>query len=108
MVEQRHSIDMREPLSASKDRQVSFRWAMAIDQRLDALMDRAVASGERTTRRETLAALIMACDLSGDDLGNALRRLRTATVGEVILDAGPIANNVVSLRQHPPGPRTRR
>ncbi|MFF1876605.1 hypothetical protein [Leifsonia sp. NPDC058230] len=95
---------MTELLRDSKDKQVSFRWPMALDQRLDALVDRAEAAGERTTRREVLAALIANADLAGAELGELIRGLRRARVGDVVLDADP-KDNVVTLLNYRPGPR---
>lgn len=76
MAGQQHPVLMSELLRDSKDKQVSFRWAMALDQRLDALVRRAEDAGERTTRREILAALIAHADYSGEELGGLLRALR--------------------------------
>lgn len=104
MAGQQHPVSMSELLRDSKDKQVSFRWAMALDQRLDALVKRAEDAGERTTRREVLAALIAHADHSGDELGEILRELRRARVGDVVLDA-EAKDNVVNLRSYRPGPR---
>lgn len=91
-------------LVASKDRQLGFRWPLALDQRLDALVERANDAGEKANRREVLAALLLAADPSGEQLGAMLRAFRTATVAEAILDAD-IAT-VFEFPVHKPGPRT--
>lgn len=108
MAQERHSVDAAELLRGSRDRQVSFRFPLALDQRLDALMERAVRAGERTTRAELLLALVLACDLDGAKLGTALRRLRTATNGEAVLDQLVPGDNVLQFFDHKPGPRTNR
>jgi hypothetical protein len=95
-------IDPDERLVASRDRQVGLRLPFAIDQRLDALLARAVEAGERTTRRELLAAIILSTELSGDDLGGLLRAYRRANVRDALLDARQ--DNVAYL-SHKPGPR---
>jgi hypothetical protein len=104
MVGHQHTVPLTELLRESKDKQVSFRWPMAVDQRLDALVERAEAAGERTTRRELLAALIAGSDLTGEQLGDLLRRLRRARVGDVVLDIGG-DGNVAVLQNYKPGPR---
>jgi hypothetical protein len=108
MATDRHTVDAGDTLYSSRDRQVSFRWPLAIDQRLDALVQRATTAGERTNRRELLAALILTCNLSGDELGSMLRKYRTADVSAAVLDLTITADNVVSFAQHRPGPRVSR
>ena len=105
MEEHRRAIPASERLDGSRDRQVSFRIPLALDQRLDALVQRAEDAGERTNRRELLAALLYAVDLSGDNLGDALRAYRRATVRDAVLDVD--VENIVEFARHAPGPRTR-
>lgn len=107
MTGMRHSVDASELVRDSRDRQVSFRFPLALDQRLDALMARAIAAGERTNRSELLLALILDCDYTGEDLGQLLRRLRTSTSGEAVLDKPVPADNLLQFAEHKPGPRTR-
>lgn len=107
MAETRHSVDATELLRLSRDRQVSLRLPLALDQRLDALVERATKAGERTTRAELLQALILDCDLDGIDVGNRLRQLRTATCGDAVLDHTMSRDNVLQFSAHKPGPRTR-
>jgi hypothetical protein len=95
-------VDRAERLVASRDKQVGLRLPLAIDQRLDALMTRAIDAGERTTRRELLAAVILAAEPTGDELGLLLKNYRRATVGDALLDVEP--NNVAYI-SHKPGPR---
>jgi hypothetical protein len=95
-------INLDERLTASRDRQIGLRLPFAIDQRLDALLARSVDAGERTTRRELLAAIILATELNGDDLGRLLKTYRRAKVRDALLDAN--RDNVTYLT-HKPGPR---
>lgn len=106
MAEKRHSVDASELLRVSRDRQVSFRFPLALDQRLDALMERAVSAGERTTRAELLQALVLDCDREGSELGAMLRRLRTSSNGDAVLDRDVPGDNVLLFHDHKPGPRT--
>lgn len=108
MAQTRHSVSAAELLRTSRDRQVSLRLPLALDQRLDALAERATDAGERTNRAELLQALIFDCDLSGDELGDRLRRLRTASCGDAVLDRSVPGDNVLQFSGHKPGPRTRR
>ena len=101
-----HTVETAALLRESRDKQVGLRMPLAVDQRLDALVARATAAGERTTRRELLAAILCGTDLDGRELGEALRRFRTMTVGEAILDVD--IENVVELVSHTPGPRAAR
>lgn len=107
MTEDRHPVGKDLRLDGSPDRQVSLRIPLALDQRLDALVDRAVESGERTNRREVLSALLYAADGDGDSLGDLLRRYRRASVGDAVLDV-ETDENVIAFARHHPGPRTRR
>lgn len=108
MVETRHSVDATALLRTSRDRQVSFRFPLSLDQRLDALVSRAVDAGERTNRSEMLLALILGCDLPGADLGALLHHLRMATCGQAVLDQPVPGDNVLQFAAHKPGPRTTR
>lgn len=105
MPTERHPVRVDELLRTSRDKQVGLRWPYAVDQRLDALVERAVTAGERTNRRELLAALVFSVAPTGDELGGILRSYRLATIGDVILDAR-ISGKVVSLVNHKPGPRS--
>lgn len=100
-------VSLGELLHRSKDKQAALRWPLALDQRLDDLVVRAEAAGERTSRRELLSALVLAADMTGEDLGRVLRKYRTCTVRAALLDtSGDEEANVVELRRHRPGPRT--
>jgi hypothetical protein len=52
-----------------------------VDRELDALVERAKRQGERTSRRELVAALILAAPHSPDALAEILRSYRRATIG---------------------------
>lgn len=100
-----HAFELGELVRSTKDKQIGIRWPIPVDARLDALMDRATDAGERTHRRELLAALVATTDLDGEALGELLRRYRTMRVREVLLDA-PANANVVHITGHRPGPRS--
>jgi hypothetical protein len=106
MTRERHSVNPEERLRDSADKQVSIRWPIALDQRLDDLLDRADAVGENTNRRELLAALLFDADPSGDELRDLLQRYRTALVREAPLGDVEVKGDVLLFRKHRPGPRT--
>lgn len=99
-----HAVPLDANLSRSRDRQVGLRWPAAVDAKLDRLVSRAVDAGERTNRKELLAALVAACDLDGAALGAALNSYRRMTVRDV-LPGQPDGTEVVHLADHRPGPR---
>jgi hypothetical protein len=104
----RHTTQrMNAPLSECPDRQFGFRWPVALDRRLDQLVERANGAGERTNRRELLAALLLNADFTGEELSQLVRTFRLATVGDAVLRAGGGADdNVIEFLHHRPGPRT--
>jgi hypothetical protein len=101
----RHAVSLGDNLSRSRDRQVGMRFPIALDEKLDRLLAACEEAGERTNRKELVAALIAVCDLNGSALGESLRKYRTMTVRDVIPDA-PAGADVVRLADHRPGPRS--
>ncbi|MAO80514.1 MAG: hypothetical protein CMH82_07625 [Nocardioides sp.] len=94
---------MDTPLSECPDRQLGFRWPVALDQRLDQLVERAGSVGEKTNRRELLAA-----DHDGADMSALIRKFTLASVGDAVLvEPGDESADVIEFRHHSPGPRTR-
>lgn len=108
MARQRHTVPGDTRLRDSQDKAVSIRWPIALDKRLDDLVDRANASGENTSRRELLAALLLDADHTGEELGYLLRTYRTAAADQAPLEVDRDDGNVLSFEAHKPGPRTRR
>lgn len=108
MAEETHHLSRSEKLVASKDRQANVRWPIALDDRLDGLVRRANEAGDRTNRRELLAALLFGADFTGDALRELLTSYRTATVGQALLGSGDDDEHgdVVAFQSHRPGPRS--
>ncbi|HEU0086240.1 MAG TPA: hypothetical protein VFQ77_01055 [Pseudonocardiaceae bacterium] len=100
-----HAFELGELVRTAKDKQIGVRWPIPVDARLDALMERAVEAGERTTRREVVAALVATTDLDGEAIGRLLRKYRTMRVREVLLDT-PADARVVRIAGQRPGPRS--
>lgn len=106
MATDRHSVSGDERLQNSKDKQVSLRWPMALDQRLDDLMERANDAGAGTNRRETIAAIVLAADYTPEELAELVKVYRTARVVDAPLNPVMTGDNVLEFRDHRPGPRT--
>jgi hypothetical protein len=92
-----------DAVSSYPDRQAGISWPLPVDQKLEDLLKAARAVGERTSRREIVAAIIAMADLSGEELSDLLRRYRLAQVGDVLQPSD--RSNVVKFTQHGPGPR---
>ncbi len=100
-------VPLRALLPASHDRQFNFVWPLAIVARLEELVDRANALGARTTRKELLAALVLATEPDGASLDAIVRRYRVATVSDALVDeqVDP-RNEYVEFSSRRPGPRS--
>jgi hypothetical protein len=96
-----------DQLSELEERGVGLALSDPISQRLDVLIERAEATGERTNRKELIAALILGASPDGDALSSLLRRYRTARVRDTLLEHDESVSTVV-FRQRRPGPRRRR
>ena len=100
------SLKVGDEVSSYPDRQAGISWPLPVDAKLEELLDAARAVGERTSRREIVAAIIALSEFSGEELSDLLRRYRLARVGDVLQPASE-ASNVVKFTQHGPGPRRR-
>lgn len=88
----------------------SFVLPAAVHERLDWLVDAAVAAGEdrRLSRTEVIAALVATASSDGRSIRALLEEYRTATVRDLLLSGDARADDkVVSLAARRPGPRTR-
>lgn len=101
-----HAVDLREKLSRSRDKQVGLRWPAALDEFVDHLVDLVEEEGERTTRKELIAAIVATSRADGDALSKQLRAYRRMTVADC-LPAADSVDNVVQIAMHKPGPRRR-
>ena len=90
----------------SPEKQGAVSWPLPIEAKLEVLLRRAVDAGERTSRKEIVAALIAAADFDDDSMSTLLRGYRKITVRE-LLDI-PQSENVIPISQgRKPGPRPR-
>jgi hypothetical protein len=73
---------------------------------LDRLVTLAEEIGERTNRKELIAAIVATIDLDGGRLSDGLRRYRTMTVRDC-LPGQADDTKVIRLAERKPGPRPR-
>ena len=93
-------------LDSCKEKNAAVAWPLPVDRRLDELVELAREAGERTTRKELAAAIILATPAEPDALSEMLRRYRRAYARDALI--GPVdETNVISIRRHKPGPRPR-
>lgn len=102
-----HAVPLDANLSRSPDKQYGVRWPVAVDAKLDRLVSAAEEAGERTHRKELIAALIATCRLTGPQLSKALRTYRQMTVRDA-LGSAQTGSGVVHLVDHKPGRRSAR
>jgi hypothetical protein len=88
-----------------KTKQTSLAWPHPVDERLEAMVDAAIDAGERTDRREILAALVSTTDVSGAALAKRIRKYRGMDVGEVLPGPDVPPSGEVELPNRPPGRR---
>jgi hypothetical protein len=100
-------LDLSEKLIEAEETNAAVDWPVAIHHRVDELVALAVAEGERTTRKELVAALVLAAPESGEDLGKLLRSYRKGVARDALINVSK-GENVVELRRPGPGPRVRR
>lgn len=97
-------FNLDDQLAAIEERNAGISWSLAVDLRLDDLLDRAREAGERTTRKEVAAAIVGAYEGTGEELGALVRRHRLLRARDVLRTAER-EDNVVSLPPAKPGPR---
>jgi hypothetical protein len=98
-------VDPDELVTRTRPHNAGLSWPIAVDEHLDRLVARATDSGERTFRKELIAAIIAATDVDGAELGNLLRSYRTKRVKELL--GADARDGVIEIAQRRPGRRTR-
>lgn len=102
---QRISADALLPQCPEKS--VGLALPAPISDRLDELVRLAEAAGERTTRKELVASLILAAPSSGEDVSVLLRTYRRSKARAARI-AGSPETETIAVRSYGPGPRPRR
>lgn len=90
----------------SPEKQGAVAWPLPIEAKLEALLRRTEEVGERTSRKEIVAALIAAADNDGENMSMLLRSYRTITVRE-LLGVSEDENVIPITERRKPGPRPR-
>lgn len=101
------AIDPKRRLRDCPEDQIGVSIPSPLNARLDALVARANHAGENTSRKELLAALILATSDQPEDLVEAVRSFRVAKASDVVPE-GENAAELLQERDRRPGPRPRR
>jgi hypothetical protein len=99
-------LDPAVPLKGCPEQQVGVSLPSPLNARLTALVAAAEANGERTTRKELLAALVLAAPSDGAELGGLLREFRSASARQACVE-GSSLTHVLTVRPRRPGPAPR-
>jgi hypothetical protein len=95
------------PLQTAPELRIGVGIPAPLSARLDGLVELADQEGARTSRKEMLAALLLAGPADGTHLADLVRDYRTARVEATIIKNQPEARFLEPDRP-PPGPRPRR
>jgi hypothetical protein len=93
-------------LRACPEFRIGIGMPAPLSGRLDGLVELADSEGASTSRKELLAALLLAAPEKGAELADLVRRYRTASVAEAMI-AGQADARFLRLERRPPGPRAR-
>lgn len=100
-------VDPDARLAEVASKQPGLRWPIPIDHRLDRLVGVANHAGVATSRKELLAALVLAAPTAAEKLRNAVVTFRIATVRQAAL--GSDVSDVGEYELRKPGrPRGKR
>jgi hypothetical protein len=98
-------LHLGDDVSTYRDRQAGISWPLPVDAKLEELLKAVRAVGERTSRREIVAAIVAMSNFTGKELSDLLHEYRLAKVGQVLRPSE--ASNVVNFTQQASGPRRR-
>ncbi len=106
MSEQGAQIPAQTPLPSCPERSVGLSLPAPINVRIDLLVQLAEQAGERTSRKEIVAACILGAPDGAEELVRWLRIYRSSPA-ESVYTSGPKLADVLELKPAPPGPRPR-
>lgn len=106
MAERGAQIPPQTPLPSCPERSVGLSLPLPITARLDLLVELAEQAGERTSRKEIVAACILCAPEGAEELVRWLRLYRTSRADSVYT-SGAKLEDVLQPRPAPPGPRPR-
>jgi hypothetical protein len=97
-------LDAHARTVGSQPKAASVNWPLAVDRRLDQLVDLANSAGANTKRNEMAAAIVSTAVPDPEQLLQLLIHYRRTTVRDVVLDV-PDAATAVELPRYSPGRR---
>ena len=98
-------VNLQDKAWRSPQRNSGLNLPHAVDFKIDDLLDIAADAGERSSRKEIVAALIAVATTDPDQLVEILRTYRSLSNGAILASEGSTDAQVVELRQAGPGPR---
>src|SRR5438105_4303902 len=99
-------LDLDSALRAAPERSIGLSLSDPVSARVDALVELLEQHGERTNRKELIAALILDAAPRPQRLAAAIRAYRRALVRDALLHPKQ-AESPVELAPRKPGPRPR-
>jgi hypothetical protein len=105
VVERGAGVPVDSSLRNSPKLSVGLVLPAALSERLDCLVALAEKQGERTNRREVVAALLLAAAPSGAVVSELIREFRRAQVRDALV--GDPSDEVFKVERRKPGPRPR-
>lgn len=101
-----HRLDADSPLRNAPERSIGLSLFGPLSARVDALVKLVEEHGERTNRKELIAAVILAATADPEQLSAAIRNYRGASIRDTLVDAD-LAQSRVEMPRRKPGPRPR-
>jgi hypothetical protein len=95
------------PLHRAPELRIGVGVPAPLSARLDGLVELADLEGARTSRKEMLAALLLAAPPEGRHLAKLVRDYRTASIDATVIKDQP-ETRFLEPDRPPPGPRPRR
>lgn len=106
MVEREVSFRANERLDRCESKGAAITWPIPLDNWLDQLVALADEAGQKTTRKELAAAIVLQAPRDGDTLAQLVTTYRKAKVSDVC-SPRDAKQNVVPFQVRRPGPRPR-
>ena len=103
----RRRVAADTPLRLCPERSVGLALPFPLSDRLDGLVDIVASAGGLTSRKELLAALILAAPPDGDILIELVSAVRQAKANDALFGAA-CGLSFLTFDEQPPGPRPRR
>jgi hypothetical protein len=100
-------IPSKSPLHDAPEEGIGVTVPAPLSDRINALVDLLHAAGERTSRKELIAALILTARPLSKELAEMLRAYRRASVRDALVDPDR-AGETIKWVPRKPGPRPRR